>query len=600
MIKRTSTEPSSARNSNKSGFGCLFLFGLPFLLAGLFVMGLGVKSLWIGLAAADWPETQATLQRVELETHHGDDSVSYEVVAEYSYRWDGREYTNDRVGLTTGGDNFGDWQQRTYRELDGALRAGETVPCYVDPENPGDALLKRELRPRALMFYFMFGGVFALIGGGLGTSGLIGAARAKKRKAKLAQNPDQPWLLRDDWNAGVVKANERWEFAVLLGFAAFWNGISWTVFIAMLDELGSKPNMAWMVLLFPLIGIGLLVGVFRLWRRGRMLGQLEFRFDPELMPFEKGGQVVGTIVGSSPKLQYREDDLELGLVVERVVTSQRGNQSSTSTQVAYSHFEGGLDPTRGVRGTELPVRLVAPTGYEDTTIEGGAMIKFKANTDTHWRVRLQGKPKTALEKFKASFDVPVFGDAAHPVEAAVSDGVAGDSAAESGAALADEDLERLGVRRVASMDGTVTYMRTGKELRKFGFWMVAFAVVMMVVGAGIANDDAGAFGYLFCAGASLVGIVGIGMISARSALVVDPRAGTLTKIGQLLGIRRQKVISAAALQSVEPDSNTEVNGEPRYHLAIRSSEGNANALGWLKEHHLASRLAKQIEREVRA
>ena len=86
------------------------LFALPFF-------GVGVWMFWsIGANFHDawrmqgWHPVPAQLTAAGYETRSGDDSDTYEAYASYSYRYEGRAYTGNRVGLAGGGDNIGRYQ----------------------------------------------------------------------------------------------------------------------------------------------------------------------------------------------------------------------------------------------------------------------------------------------------------------------------------------------------------------------------------------------------------------------------------------------------------------------------------------------------------
>ncbi|MCB1051570.1 MAG: DUF3592 domain-containing protein [Acidobacteria bacterium] len=148
-------------------FGCLFLFSLPFAGVGTLMMFLTFSELWDWRSSYSWDEVQAKLTKVELETNQSSDSTTYQVVAEYTYDYGGRQFENSRVGLGTGADNVGDYHQKVYERLKASFDRQELVTCYVNPANPGDSLLDRELRYGMLLFYLVFVLAFGGVGYGL-------------------------------------------------------------------------------------------------------------------------------------------------------------------------------------------------------------------------------------------------------------------------------------------------------------------------------------------------------------------------------------------------------------------------------------------------
>ena len=144
------------------------LFALPFA-------GVGVWMLWaIGSTVIDawqmnsWLPAEATVTNAGYTTSSGDDSDTYEAYAQYRYYWNGQTFTGDRVSISAGGDNIGDYQTETGRRLSAAQRSGQPITVYVNPTQPSEAIVNRDIRWGMIgfksIFVFVFGGVgFGLI-----------------------------------------------------------------------------------------------------------------------------------------------------------------------------------------------------------------------------------------------------------------------------------------------------------------------------------------------------------------------------------------------------------------------------------------------------
>ena len=218
---------------NVTGWGCLALFALPFLLIGLFVVGWTGWDVLRWRGARDWVETPATIKSADLEVHHGDDNDTYKAVARYTYEYGGTVHESDRVCVVDEADNIGSYQKDLARELEGYLRSGKPTVCYVDPDDPARAVLRRDLRPGVIALKGGMGLVFASVGGGI----LIGAVFARKKERQLAafqeQYPDEPWNWREDWALGVVQPKGRVPVAALWVVAVLWNLISWPLVVTL-------------------------------------------------------------------------------------------------------------------------------------------------------------------------------------------------------------------------------------------------------------------------------------------------------------------------------------------------------------------------------
>jgi len=159
----------------------MLLFSLPFACVGLvfFILILSTLSEW--RASQSWQQVQARILHVELKTYSSSDSGdTYEVVVQYAYDFGGRNYEGSRAGLNSGADNIGSYHQDRYDTWHAALLRGEHVPCYVDPKDPSNALLDRELRSGMLLFYAVFLFTFGGVGFGLFLYSLLAILRIRK------------------------------------------------------------------------------------------------------------------------------------------------------------------------------------------------------------------------------------------------------------------------------------------------------------------------------------------------------------------------------------------------------------------------------------
>jgi hypothetical protein len=165
----------------------MLFFSLPFAGVGLvfFVLILSTLSEW--RASQSWQQVQARILNVELKTYSSSDSGdTYEVVVQYSYDFGGRNYEGSRAGLNSGADNIGSYHQDRFETWHEAKVRGEHVPCYVDPKDPTNALLDRELRSGMLLFFAVFLFAFGGVGFGLFIYSLLAILRNRKGTRLLA------------------------------------------------------------------------------------------------------------------------------------------------------------------------------------------------------------------------------------------------------------------------------------------------------------------------------------------------------------------------------------------------------------------------------
>ena len=152
----------------------MLLFALPFAGVGIGVLVFGViPNLYEWQQMKSWPQVEARVLDAGLHTSRGDDSDTYRAYARYTYRYQMQDYTSERVAIMGGSDNIGDFQSDLARQLELAHRMEQPVPAWVNPNDPGDAVLNRELRWNMLGFKMIFVLVFGGVGNLWGT--LVGA-----------------------------------------------------------------------------------------------------------------------------------------------------------------------------------------------------------------------------------------------------------------------------------------------------------------------------------------------------------------------------------------------------------------------------------------
>lgn len=381
------------RSRSASGSWFLLLFALPFAGVGVFMAGLTVRTLAEAYQMSHWPETPARLLEARLEDHHGDDSTTWKATARYTYDVADQTYEGTRVGLHSGSDNIGRWQRTTGELLERKLRAGEPVACRYNPANPAESILFPQLRPSMLWFHALFAIVFGGVGIGLFVGTLYARRQKRQEQALTAEFPDQPWRTRPEWASGVIRAGGRSLPYIVLGFAFFWNAVTWTVLSGLMSQLRQQGPAALFMLLFPLVGVGLLVWAVHALLSARRYGgaELTLAHNPGVL----GGRFAGAV--RLPNAARGADRYTVTLRCLEV--DRRGEHTSERVrwedeQVLRSDAlplqdEGAIVPVLFGLPLDLPASL--------TPCPGGAVV---------WRLNVQAKqPGIDLN---VNFDVPVF------------------------------------------------------------------------------------------------------------------------------------------------------------------------------------------------
>lgn len=238
-------------------------------------------------------------------------------------------------------------------------------------------------------------GFFALTFGGVGVGGIIGAIAGKRRFAALQALRDAhasaPWLRRPDWAAGHADDGSRTNAASAWVFAIFWNLMSLpAAFFGARDSL-QKPNpAALLVLLFPAVGVGLLVWAVRSTLRYRRYGVS--RFELTTMPGVIGHSLAGTL--RLPEPLRPEGGFEVTLCCVRRHTTGGGRNRSTSESILWQE-----DRRVPSSGTSLPLAFAIPPD---------ALPSDDSNASDRriWRLRVAAAVPGV--DYGSVFEVPVF------------------------------------------------------------------------------------------------------------------------------------------------------------------------------------------------
>ncbi len=128
---------------------------------------LGIKPVARTIAAASWVATPCKVLRAEVRQHDNDERITFSVYILYQYEFNGQTYRCDRYAFVTESSGICQSEARIAEQY----RAAVNPVCYVNPNDPSEAVLKRGFHPKLLRAFFLL--ALLLIGVG----GLIGVFR---------------------------------------------------------------------------------------------------------------------------------------------------------------------------------------------------------------------------------------------------------------------------------------------------------------------------------------------------------------------------------------------------------------------------------------
>jgi len=150
--------------SQKKQLWFFLLFGIIFLAAGLFfTYQTAIKPALQVREAQDWQSVPCKIISAEVVRTHrprthrtGGAGTSYHARIVYKYEYKGKEYQSDRIGflLRSGSD--------ASRKIVQKYKTAENPHCYVNPENPSQAVLERSLGWGKFVGWFSL--IFVVVG----------------------------------------------------------------------------------------------------------------------------------------------------------------------------------------------------------------------------------------------------------------------------------------------------------------------------------------------------------------------------------------------------------------------------------------------------
>ncbi len=396
---------SLTRLAKKKQRGVVFLvlFFMVFAIAGgaMFYFML-LRPVLLVFDAQDWPQTPCRIISSEVGSHDSDDGTTYSIDINFSYTYGGREYTADTYSFAAGGSSSG--YAGKARVVD-QYPAGSEATCYVNPDDPYQAVLNRGMTGGIWVGLFSLPFLLVGVGGLIGTGIWVHRQRAKAmpmqqsiagapgrslagasiRGSTLTPQTDAtlrsvlPDFEITDQPIQLKPATARW--AKLLGIIAFcviWNGLV-SVFVTIMVRGHMKGNPDWFMTLFMipfvLIGLALVGAVFY---------QLLAMFNPRVMITVSSravalGQpldVAWDIVGQAGRITR----LQLELLGREEAQYQRG----TNTVTDHSTFA-----RLTLVDTDDPMQIV--NGAGSVVVPPDTMHSLKlAHNKIEWKLKLRG------------------------------------------------------------------------------------------------------------------------------------------------------------------------------------------------------------------
>jgi len=264
------TPPAAKAGKGKSTehpWGCGIGFLLVFMLFGLaFAVPFFVLPLWRTFAARGWDRVPCTVERAWVESHSGDDGSTYSIGVVYVYEVGGRRYAGDRYDFFIGSTS----SYAGKEEIVEGLPPGTRTTCWVDPEDPTDAVLSPKLRGDFLFGLLTLPFVLFPL---LMLVGLVGARVKAKRRRERPRDPARDDRRRSRGREAASALQTGWleptgsplaNLVTTTVVAVLWNSLVGPFVYFVYQDWGEDPELGCVALIlvpFAILGVLFLAGI---------------------------------------------------------------------------------------------------------------------------------------------------------------------------------------------------------------------------------------------------------------------------------------------------------------------------------------------------
>lgn len=243
----------------------------------------------------------------------------------------------------------------------------------------------------------LFSLVFCGAGTGVISLGFWGSRHQDSIQELKAIHPNQPWMWREDWARGRVECSNKRTAVFAWLFALFWNLISAPALFLVPEEVTQKGNQAaWLALLFPLVGLGLLYWAARATVRWTKFGRSTLAMP--VLPGVIGGRLAGTI--QTRLNQPPPKGVKLTLSSVRVRRSH--NRKRSDIRDILWQEEAEVPPAHlmmSPEGVTIPVSFRIPRNCQPTD---------DRDSQPRHEWKLEAEAEVAGVDYESHFEVPVF------------------------------------------------------------------------------------------------------------------------------------------------------------------------------------------------
>jgi len=546
----------------------MLLFCAPFALVGVFMGFLIAQIFTDSMAMSNWAERPATVLQAG--------GSSNKATVEFLYDYQGTAYQSTKLRRRNGSsDNIGPFHKNWRKRLLRLQKNGDSIPCYVNPDKPDEAVLYRGIRWEMVAFKSVFLSVF----GGFGFLMPLFALRQSKRADYKIEQAG----LASEW----VTAEPMWPNPVRVSMAARLFGplivgfifTAVTVPFIVISALEHKFLLALLGVPFLLV----VVGAIAVFLRG--LGQFR-RFGGSTLDMRTRPALPGSLFEANLELHGLPPDTPLKVTLESC--HETNSDDSSHRRILWRSMREFVEADLERRGAAVlvPIGFALPENARTCTVREGVGI--------HWKLRVQAKlPGPDLE---LSFPVPVYppGPPHTGEKIPRTEFLPGRHLTTTGEAVDDlaDALSAQGIHHETLYDGGFNI--TVPPLRQIGLHMGGLIFYAVLLGGGIFMVFKGyRFGHVLGAIATISALWSVRSMFRQHRIEAVPDG--LLVHHTVFGFGRERWFPWSEIVRFRSKSNTKVN-DTRLYDVLMYTPAKTKILRWLEGKEVSETLAKELEK----
>jgi hypothetical protein len=422
---------------------------------------------------------------------------------------------------------------------------------------------------RALFMLGTFALVFSLGGFGLMVAALYGRKNVIRQAELQARHPGQPWLWKEEWANGRVTDSTRGGTIATWVFAIMWNAISSPLLFMLRGELEKNNYFILIALVFPLVGLILLVTAIMATLRALRFHRSTLVLDH--VPVPLGGALRGHVeVPYTPLAEATS--IVVRLTGIRRTSSGKSSHDSIQWQEEREIPRGSV--SRGANGVSIPIAIDVPDDVAPTDDSGpGRMF---------WRLSVDGEVPGI--DYSSTFEVPVFRTAVPQMRAATP------------ALPPPEPREPVDFTMKQTVDGRE--LRFGRfRARGTAIGALFIALITTAVVIGLFRSDAPCFFPVIFGFCELLIIYFVLDLFFGMSTVTIARERVV--IRETLFRTRETTLARTEIAAATAKINGQAGSRPMYEVEVRTQGGKKiTAAKYLRHKREAEWVAAQIRGAV--